>query len=125
MAVELVWDNEEKTIVRWIFSGQFTWEDYEQGSRKIEEMIEDIDHKFTTIFDLTLMTGMPQYPVSRYPKLIRDVPDKQEFLIVVSNNKMIDMFGRIFTRVYWMNIKVARNLEEAHAIIEERKHSKT
>jgi hypothetical protein len=124
MGIELRWEDERKTIIRWIFSGNFTWEDYEEGDRKLHEMIGDIDHTFTTIFDLSQMTAMPQYPVSQYPRLIRDVPAGQEYLIIISLNRLVQSLGRIFTRVYRMNIQFVRSLEEALAVIAERRKKK-
>lgn len=117
MGIEIVWENEEKSIVRWVFSGDFTWEDYEEGSEKLESMIVDVNHNFATIFDLSQMTALPRYAVSQYPKLIRDVPAKQEYLIIVSLNRLVRSLGRIFTRVYRMNIHFVPTLEDALALI--------
>ena len=87
-------------------------------------MIENIRHKFATIFDLSQIRELPQYPISKFPKLIRDVPEQQEFLVIVSSNRMIQSLGRIFTRVYWMNIFFASSLEDAHRLIAERRRPK-
>ena len=121
MSIELRWEDEGKTIIRWVFSGEFSWEDYEAGDRKLAEMLADINHKFVTIFDLSQMDAMPQYPVSQYPKLIRDVPPGQEYLVIISQNRLVQSLGRIFTRVYRTNINFVRTLEEALALIAERR----
>ena len=125
MSVEVRWDNEEKTIIRWIYSSDFAWEDYEQGSKDQQVMIENVSHKFATIFDLSQIRELPQYPISKFPKLFRDVPKQQEFLVIVSSNRMIQSLGRIFTRVYWMNIYFASSLEDAYKLIVERRRQRT
>lgn len=119
MSIEIQWENEEKTIIRWIFSGDFTWEDYDEGDRKLAGMIADIDHNFATIFDLSQMTTLPRYAVSQYPKLVRDVPARQETLIIISLNRLVRSLGRIFTRVYRMNIHFVPTLEDAISLIAE------
>jgi hypothetical protein len=119
MGIEVVWENEEKTIVRWIFSGDFNWGDYDEGSRRLEEMIANVNHNFATIFDLSQMTALPKYAVSQYPKLIRDVPARQETLVIISLNRLVRSLGRIFTRVYRMNIHFVLSLEDALALISE------
>ena len=124
MSIEIQWENEEKTIIRWIFSGDFTWEDYDEGDKKLASMITDIDHNFATIFDLSQMTTLPRYAVSQYPKLIRDVPARQEVLIIVSMNRLVRSLGSIFTRVYRMNIFFVPTLENALALIAQRRSRK-
>jgi hypothetical protein len=124
MSIEIQWENEEKTIVRWIFSGDFNWKDYDEGSEKLEDMIADVNHNFATIFDLSQMTALPRYAVSQYPKLIRDVPARQETLVIISLNRLVRSLGRIFTRVYRMNIHFVLTLEDALALIAELRSKK-
>jgi len=121
MSIEIQWENEEKTIIRWIFSGDFTWEDYDEGDKKLASMIADIDHNFATIFDLSQMTTLPRYAVSQYPRLIRDVPARQEMLIIIGMNRLVRSLGSIFTRVYRMNIHFVPSLEDALALIKEKR----
>ncbi|MGD8456225.1 MAG: hypothetical protein PVF83_07580 [Anaerolineales bacterium] len=125
MSIEVKWDNEEKTIIRWVYSSDFCWEDYERGQRDQRVMIENVKHKFVTIFDLSQIKELPAYPISKFPKLMRDVPSQQEFLVIVSSNRIIQNLGRIFTRVYWMNIIFASSLEGAYKLIEDRRRSKS
>ncbi|MGD8456227.1 MAG: hypothetical protein PVF83_07590 [Anaerolineales bacterium] len=124
MGIELRWEDEEKTIIRWIYSSNFTWEEYDEGDRKLHSMLADINHKFTTIFDLSEMRVMPQSAISQYPKLMRDVPPLQESLIIISHNRLVQSLGRIFTRVYRMNIHFVRTLEDALALIAKQRSEK-
>ena len=54
MSIEIKWDNEDQTIIRWIYTGDFSWEEYDQASLDLQDIIADVDHNFATIFDMVL-----------------------------------------------------------------------
>ena len=123
MNIEILWDNDEKTIIRWVFAGDFDWEDYKQAYMDAEKLHTEVDHGFATIFDLSQLVRVPRYPIARYPELTRQVPEKQNMLVIISTNRWVESLGRIFTSVYSTNIKFVRNSEDAYALIAKHQNS--
>ena len=51
MSIEVIWDDEEKTIIRWIIQGKLEWADYEQANQISREMCTSVGHAVYTLFD--------------------------------------------------------------------------
>lgn len=50
MPVELVWDNDERTILRLHFQGQTTWDEYHEAFAEAIEVIRPCTHRVDLIF---------------------------------------------------------------------------
>ena len=45
MAVTAEWENEEKTIILYAFSGEWTWEEFDVVAHDVGAMLDSVDHK--------------------------------------------------------------------------------
>jgi hypothetical protein len=120
MAIEVVWDDEEKTIIRWIIQGKLEWEEYEQASQLSREMCDSVDHPVYTIFDARQMARMPDNALVRLPQMSIQTPSNQPLAVVIGARGFAQTLIRIYNRVY-RGLTAASTLEEAYAIIEDDK----
>ena len=45
MSVQVAWDNHEKTIVRYVFEGKWTWDEFYPAYNKAIEMENSVTHR--------------------------------------------------------------------------------
>jgi len=59
MAIEVVWDNPEKTILRQKFLGKWTGQEYYASLDEISTMLKEVDHRVHWIGDMSTSVGIP------------------------------------------------------------------
>ncbi|MEL7236056.1 MAG: hypothetical protein AAGK74_16240, partial [Chloroflexota bacterium] len=52
MGIRVVWDDDEKTVVRHIYEGTWTWRDFREAVHKAWAMMHTVDHTVDAILDL-------------------------------------------------------------------------
>jgi hypothetical protein len=120
MPVDLVWDNEERTILRQIYSGHLQLEDYIKAVNELESMAKTVSHTVHSVMDRTQILSTPNValPAMRYAN--SHVPPNLGLRVVIKASMftqfIVDIGRRVAPRlidkVYFVN-----TLEEAHALI--------
>ncbi len=57
-SVEVLWDNNEKTIMRWEFHHGWTWNDIPIAAKQTHELLKGVDHEVNIIYN-TNKTAVP------------------------------------------------------------------
>lgn len=124
MAIDIQWDNEEKTIVRQTYGEVVTPEEYYQMVKQSAELLNSVNHPVDLIVDLrklkfTLrgMTTMTQYANKM-------VPANQRIVVAVglpaTIKQIINLLMRIAPRAA-KNTYYVDTIEEAYRILEEQR----
>lgn len=122
MPVQVVWDDEEKRIIRQIYSGHVTIEDYYAATDQVQEMVAQVSHVVHSIMDRTLVVSTPN---SALPALLyanKNLPENIELRLIINPSvytRMIVNIGRRIAPRVVHHIRYALTLEEAHQIIQE------
>lgn len=120
MAIQVVWDDEAKTILRQIYSGRLTLQDYITATDLVAQMAKTVPYTVHSIMDRTDVTSAPNIvlPAMRYanshvpPNLgIRTVINGDTFTHVI-----VDIGRRVAPRLIH-DIYFVNTLDEARAII--------
>lgn len=59
MGINVRWDNDEQTIIRYAFDGRWTWNDLYAALDRVQEMAASVEHRVDAIIDLTRADLMP------------------------------------------------------------------
>jgi hypothetical protein len=59
MTIKAIWDNNEKTIVRYIFEAGWTWEEFFAAKKQANEMMDTVSHKLGVILHLPTENAVP------------------------------------------------------------------
>lgn len=59
MPVSVEWDNPEKTIVRFIYAGKWTWEDFYKYIDQANSMMDTVDKPVVSIIDMSESSYLP------------------------------------------------------------------
>jgi hypothetical protein len=118
MGVEVGWDDDEKTILRWASWGAPTTEEFEQAVEVVKELLAETDGPVCLIIDDRDLDRVPPDLLSRFPQIAGDMPGRLKRAIVVGAGGPARAFSQMFSRVFEKPELVA-TLEEAYALIEE------
>jgi hypothetical protein len=119
MGIQVTWDNEEHTILRWVVDWPLVWEEYKVATDESYQMYDTVDHQVCVIFDIRNMTEVPGNTLARFPRISSDTHPKVDYMVVVGAGGFAQRIGKIFTAVYG-RMDFASTIEDARAMIAER-----
>lgn len=122
MPLNVVWDNEAKTIIRSEGVGEWTWEEFHEALQKIVEMMKTVEHRVDLIHNHVPGSRRPSGSgMPHFQRAIRIMPPNIGLNIFVNTNSFGRAIVSIFTRVYGGQssgkLIMVASLEEAYALI--------
>ncbi len=126
MPISVIWDDEEHTIVRYIFDGEWQWREFMPIIDQAAAMTRSVPYRVDTIADLTKSAGLPMrnsFPTLKH--LAGMSPDNAllGIFVVVGGGTFVQSLGATFKRVYPMGSPTyfAQTLADAYAVINEKR----
>lgn len=123
MAIEVIWDNEKKTVLRSIYGETWTWDDWAEADRTTRQMLATVAHPVDFIEDAR-HTTIPANTLSQLPEIARHSPgltsSQVRKVVVVGTAAYLHVVVGVFKRVYpqtAQHVFVAETLEEAYNIL--------
>lgn len=120
MPVQVMWDNDKKTIVRYVFEGKWTWNELYPAYNKAIEMEKSMPHRVHAILDLRKGIGVPANILVH----LKDISDKQPanigLSIAVTKSPFIHSLYQIAIKFYSKidyYFRVAETLQSAYEMI--------
>lgn len=122
MPVNMLWDDAEKSILRFEYQGKWTWEEVNNMMAQANVELTAVPHRVDTIHDFTSSSsGLPSNVLSHASSLSRQIPAQAGMSVVVGSSALINTLLSIFTKVYPQfasRYKSASTLDAAYALIE-------
>ena len=125
MPINVVWDNNAKTIIRQIYTGKLTLQDYIMATNELEQMAKEVTHTVHSLMDRTDVTSAPGIvlPAMRYAN--SHVPPNLGIRVIIRGDMfthvIVDIGRRVAPRLIH-DIYFVDSLEEGRAVIA--KHTK-
>jgi hypothetical protein len=122
MGISVLWDNRNRTIVRWGFDPDWVWEDIQEAWFETESLMEQVAHGVDVIVD---MTETPKLPPDEPPpgilsrRLMPFVGSESMIVMVGCDTEIVNILlqwlqGRDELRA---NFAFMDTLEDAHLIL--------
>jgi hypothetical protein len=119
MGIEVSWDNEERTIIRHTYQGEWTWDETRAAIKTAEAMLGEVSHRVDVIVDMKAASRLPANPTSIFREAVSFVQHPDVGMIVmISNSLLIQTFANILATVYpkaGEKIVLVSSEEEAYA----------
>jgi hypothetical protein len=128
MGIQIVWDNDRKTVVRYIFDRDWTWEDLHAAKNYAYNLIDSVTYPVGVIFDAPPDVRLPANFLSNSMSIFKRKHARTYAVILVGSNayarSLINMVGKIADAA-GQTVKVFPKLDDARAWIasREREHS--
>lgn len=120
MSVQIVWDNNEKTIIRFIFEGKWTWEEFYPTHYKAIDMVKSVTHRVNVIVDMRKGVSTPANVLMHIKNISDKQPPNVGLSVIVTDSSFIHSLHRIGVKFYHKigrYFSVADNLEAAYVKI--------
>lgn len=120
MGIRVSWDNDERTIVRQTYEGQWTISDFYNCVDESARLLHSVDGPVDLIVDMRDCTPPPNGIIRGYRYADSKVPDNQRLLIVVQASDIQKVYDRVVDSI---TLRIGRNrvsvetMDEAYAVI--------
>jgi len=121
MTIDVVWDNDDKSVIRVTFPAEWTWDEFYALDQQTTAMLDTVAHRVLFLADVSATNKVPNGLNLNTARQVLDFRhENSDLLVIVGMNTMIRALfdivilalGRITT-----NIKTADTLDEGYRLI--------
>jgi hypothetical protein len=123
MAITVDWDNDEKTTLRYIYTGRWNWDEYNNAVSRAHELVAGIDYPINVIADFSESRLMPDLAISGFKKSLETNPINFNIAVIVTTSELLLRLLGAFRRMYRRigdKVVTVKTLDEARAVIAQR-----
>ncbi len=121
MPINVVWDDVQKTIIRWDFSDPWNWDEFRTAFEKSVEMNDDTGRRV----DVIPYVGDSRIPVptgamGEFTRIARETPANTGLVVITGGTRFANAVISVFSRIYGQlaaNWRMADSLEKARGMI--------
>ena len=119
MPIQMEWENNEKTLIRWNFVGRWTGRELRETIQKSNEWINAQGHTVNHIIDLTQSDGVPPSIINEARNAMRQMPKNVGRVVIIGQGGMLELLGETLQRFSWFSDKIhfARSDAEARTYL--------
>jgi hypothetical protein len=100
MPISLEWYDDEQTILRHVYTGNWTWQEYQNTFEVMNTMSVSVPHPVYHMIDMTQTRMIPQgSSISQIRTGARYAPPNAAAIIVVGNSLFLTMISRMMAVV--------------------------
>jgi hypothetical protein len=121
MTVTAKWDNEEQTVLRYVYEGQWTWDEAWEAMAEAAAMTTTVPHIVDAIIDMSASKGMPIGAITQLRTSRKLKPSNRGLFIIISNSTLFNTLPKIVQTLFPKAVsdyRVAKSEEEAALILE-------
>lgn len=125
MPIQVRWDDEEKTVLRYIYEGEWAWREWHEVIDQSKQMIHQVDHPVYVVLD-TANGKMPPGTLSYFNQVSSECNDCVVMVILIGADWFIQRLFNIYSKLRWgknRRFTVAVTLENANQIVQQHKQS--
>jgi hypothetical protein len=127
MPIRVAWDKADKTIVRLVFNGDWTWADLDRASDEAAALIDTVDHKVAVLLDVRRARQIPGDFMNHAGRIADGHNPKRGILVVVGASMLMQTVGGALFKLFpeaTKDVMMAGTMDEAYAVIERQRNGK-
>lgn len=132
MPVSVRWDNERRTILRFIFWNEWETDQYLEAFNEAMTMIEEVSHVVDIINDLRTESFIPKGDtVSLFRNIIDSLPENAGIIVYVNNDVVQQRLYSVQSQFYQITnprkpkrLFMVESVKEAYEIIQRAKENR-
>ena len=99
MSIELIWYDEDKTVLRHLYDGHWTPQEFIAAVNESRRLLLDVDHPVDLIIDMRTAEGPPSGINSAYQYADRMVPDNQRLIVMVNPTEYMQAYNQVVGKI--------------------------
>ena len=107
MNIEVRWDDEQKSIIRWTFPKQWTWDEFYSALQGSRAMVRGENHIVDVIVDMTVSELFPRNLLTQGQVTMQTSSLNIGIIVVVGWNPLLRTAFNSFQRVYRSSFNTA------------------
>ncbi len=128
MGIEVQWDNPEHTLIRYLYSGQWSLDNFYEALHTSHEMLDTVDYSVGIIIDMTNSKLVPNGVLSHGKNITMRKHQNQGKSIIIGAGGLVRTLFDVYRKVYRAGFDdgaygFASNLEEARETLLKDKQS--
>jgi len=124
MGVNVSWDSEDKTRLRYDFEGQWTWPEFRTSASVAFAMTRSVEHKVDTISYFHPGAVLPPDAFFQFRRAMYEAPKNRGTQVIVGGTTFITTMVSVFSRLYKQfgeRLMTAESLEDARRLLDEKR----
>lgn len=116
MPINIVWDNTEKTTMRYDFEGGWTWEEFYPAMQQGVEMRQEVTHTVNIIVNLEKSLRIPNNVLTHLKRLATNDRGNRGMIVLAGGGGFVIALVRIYTSLFKSSqrfVKVTKSVDEA------------
>src|SRR5215207_11715106 len=117
MGIAVVWDNDEKTIIRYTYTARWTWDELYTALAEQAALQASVAHEVATLIDARNTNIVPEGFVAQLKRVVERMPPRSGVRIIVSGNPFIKSLFLLASKLFPHMIgdmRFVATLEEAY-----------
>jgi len=118
MKAEICWENAEKSVIRYTFSGIWNWDDFYHILEQRDFL--PLEHDVTVIVDFRAISLPPSDAILHLKRAAKMAEARSSLIILISNSATIATLFQAFVTMYktvGKRLRIVNNDEEAYAVL--------
>jgi hypothetical protein len=131
MAIDVSWDNAEKTIIRWHFPAQWTWDDYYGALQISRQLTKQAKTIVDILVDMQHSKLLPNHLFTHAQNALQTGSLNVGVIVIVGINPLLRSAYSTFKRIYDTMTHSSRHElhlvateQKAYQIIEDARHKR-
>lgn len=126
MPIEVQWDNNEQTVIRWVYQWPWSWEEAYQAYEQEMALIDCVEHIVDGIADMRQAQGLPKGSLTAGISLMNKSHERMDLLVILGANRLIQSMYDMMRKLYpgmakKVKLVIVRSEEEAYQVIAARR----
>lgn len=122
MPVDIAWDDDAQTRMRYRFYDKWTWQDAWEAMSQAKAMSEQVDHTVDALIDLRDNNWFPPGAITQFRASSKMRPNNRGYIVIITDSVIINTIPRVIQAIFPHNktsYHAVRTEEEAFALLEE------
>lgn len=126
MPIEVQWDNEERTVMRWVYQSPWSWEEAYQAHEQEMALIDCVEHIVDGIADMRQAQGLPKGSLTAGVSIMNKSHERMDLLVILGANRLIQSMYDMMCKLHpgmakKVKLVMVRSEEEAYQVIAARR----
>ena len=118
MGIQVVWDDEGRSIIRWEFQATWDWDDFQRACDRSLEMARSVDYRIDVISYTSDTEKLPPGTLTHFKRVYDEHPENTHLIVITGGNVFVNSAIKMASRVYRIpSWRTAKTLEEARDTI--------